>query len=158
METFEEKQRFTQWWLWLILLAACCIPSIPLLMDLEAKADQWMALLAMSILLFMVVGLLLLLQLKTKIDEVGVHYRFVPFHLKQNSILWQDIKSAQVRKYEPLKEYGGWGIKGYSKKNRAYNVKGNIGLQLVLKNGNKILLGTQKEEEIKQFLNSKKMK
>lgn len=158
METFEEKQRFTQWWLWLILLAACCIPSIPLLMDLEAKADQWMALLAMSILLFMVVGLLLLLQLKTKIDEVGVHYRFVPFHLKQNSILWQDIKSAQVRKYEPLKEYGGWGIKGYSKKNRAYNVKGNIGLQLVLKNGNKILLGTQKEEEIKQFLKSKKMK
>ncbi len=158
METFEEKQRFTQWWLWLILLAACCIPSIPLLMDLEAKADQWMALLAMSILLFMVVGLLLLLQLKTKIDEVGVHYRFVPFHLKQNSILWQDIKSAQVRKYEPLKEYGGWGIKGYSKKNRAYNVKGNIGLQLVLKNGNKILLGTQKEEEIKQFLNSKKTK
>ena len=158
METFEEKQRFTQWWLWLILLAACCIPSIPLLMDLEAKADQWMALLAMSILLFLVVGLLLLLQLKTKIDEVGVHYRFVPFHLKQNSILWQDIKSAQVRKYEPLKEYGGWGIKGYSKKNRAYNVKGNIGLQLVLKNGNKILLGTQKEEEIKQFLNSKKMK
>lgn len=127
-------------------------------MDLEAKADQWMALLAMSILLFMVVGLLLLLQLKTKIDEVGVHYRFVPFHLKQNSILWQDIKSAQVRKYEPLKEYGGWGIKGYSKKNRAYNVKGNIGLQLVLKNGNKILLGTQKEEEIKQFLNSKKTK
>ena len=158
METFEEKQRFTQWWLWLILLAACCIPSIPLLMDLEAKADQWMALLAMSILLFMVVGLLLLLQLKTKIDDVGVHYRFVPFHLKQNSILWQDIKSAQVRKYEPLKEYGGWGIKGYSKKNRAYNVKGNIGLQLVLKNGNKILLGTQKEEEIKQFLNSKKTK
>jgi hypothetical protein len=110
----------------------------------------------MSILLFLIVGLLFLLQLKTTVDDEGIHYQFIPFHFKQKTILWQDIKSAEVRKYEPLKEYGGWGIKGFSKKNRAYNVKGNIGLQLVLKTGDKILFGTQKEEELKVFLKSNK--
>ena len=34
----------------------------------------------------------------------------------------------------------------------AYNVKGKMGLQLVLKNGKKILIGTQKTEELKQIL------
>ena len=156
MEKFEEKQRFTQWWLWLILLAACVIPFIPVMMGLDSKTDQWLSLLAMSILLFLIVGLLFLLQLKTKLDDEGIHYQFIPFHFKLKTILWQDIKSAEVRKYEPLKEYGGWGIKGFSKKNRAFNVKGNMGLQLVLKTGDKILFGTQKEEELKDFLKSNK--
>lgn len=154
MEKFEEKQRFTQWWLWLILLAACTIPYIPIMMGLDSKTDQWLGLLAMSILLFIIVGMLILIQLKTKLDEVGVHYQFIPFHFKQKTILWQDIKSAEVRKYEPLKEYGGWGIKGYSNKNKAYNVKGNLGLQVVLKNGNKILFGTQKADELSAILKS----
>jgi hypothetical protein len=158
MEAFEEKQRFTQWWLWLILLAACIIPFIPILMGLDSLTDQWLSLLAMSVLLFLIVGLLLLIQLKTTVDEEGVHYQFIPFHFKQKTILWKDIKSAEVRKYEPLKEYGGWGIKGYSNKNKAYNVKGNLGLQVVLKNGNKILFGTQKDEELKAFLKTKKQK
>jgi len=158
MEAFEEKQRFTQWWLWLILLAACIIPFIPVLMGLDSQTDQWLSLLAMSVLLFLIVGLLFLIQLKTTLDEEGVHYQFIPFHFKQKTILWQDIKSAEVRKYEPLKEYGGWGIKGYSNKNKAYNVKGNLGLQVVLKNGNKILFGTQKDEELKAFLKTKKQK
>ncbi len=156
MEKFEEKQRFTQWWLWLILLAACTIPYIPIMMGLDSKTDQWLGLLAMSILLFIIVGMLILIQLKTKLDEVGVHYQFIPFHFKQKTILWQDIKSAEVRKYEPLKEYGGWGIKGYSNKNKAYNVKGNMGLQVVLKNGNKILFGTQKADELSAILKSNK--
>ncbi len=34
----------------------------------------------------------------------------------------------------------------------AYNVKGKMGLQLVLKNGKKNLIGTQKAEELKQIL------
>jgi hypothetical protein len=154
MEKFEEKQRFTQWWLWLILLAACTIPYIPIMMGLDSKTDQWLGLLAMSILLFIIVGMLILIQLKTMLDEEGVHYQFIPFHFKPKTILWQDIKSAEVRKYEPLKEYGGWGIKGYSNKNKAYNVKGNLGLQVVLKNGNKILFGTQKADELSGILKS----
>jgi hypothetical protein len=46
--------------------------------------------------------------------------------------------------------YGGWGIKrGIG--GLAYNVSGNQGLQLVLTDGRKILIGTQKPE---QFINA----
>ena len=37
-------------------------------------------------------------------------------------------------------------------KGKAFNIKGNMGLQLQFKDGKKLLIGTQKEEEIKQFL------
>jgi hypothetical protein len=39
----------------------------------------------------------------------------------------------------------------------AYNVKGNIGLQLGLKNGKKLLLGTQKGAEIEAALKNVKL-
>ena len=94
MEKFEEKQRFTQWWLWLILLAACIFPFIPVMMGLDSKTDQWLGLLAMSILLFLIVGLLFLLQLKTTVDDEGIHYQFIPFHFKQKTILWNLLGSS----------------------------------------------------------------
>lgn len=52
---------------------------------------------------------------------------------------------------EPIKEYGGWGIKGKFK-SKAYNVSGNIGLQLYLKNGRKVLFGTQRQEAIENAM------
>ncbi len=40
----------------------------------------------------------------------------------------------------------------YGPKGTAYNVSGKIGLQLELKNGKKILIGTRKPEEIENLL------
>jgi hypothetical protein len=39
-------------------------------------------------------------------------------------------------------------------KNRAFNATGNIGLQLVFKDGKKLLIGTQKPAEIEAVLAS----
>ena len=93
-------------------------------------------------------------KLITRIDEKGIHYRFFPFHRKPRSILWSEIQTAYVRKYDAISEYGGWGFKGgfRRKKGRAINTKGNIGIQLELKNSKKLLIGTQKETEAKKVL------
>ena len=48
-------------------------------------------------------------------------------------------------------DYGGWGIK-YGLKGLAYNISGNFGIQLELKSGSKILIGTQKPDEVKKLL------
>ena len=76
----------------------------------------------------------------TRIDEKGIHYRFFPFHRKEKIILWTEIQIAQVRKYDAISEYGGWGLKGgFGKKyGTAINTKGNIGIQLVLTNSKKL--------------------
>ena len=99
------------------------------------------------------------LKLETKIDEQGIHYGFWPFNLKPKHILWREIKSCYVRKYNPLTEYGGWGYRsGFGKKSGAMNVKGTIGIQIELSNNKKLLIGTQKEREAKSVLETYKYK
>ena len=95
------------------------------------------------------------LKLKTRIDEKGIYYQFYPIHLSYRIILWNEISSCYVRKYNAIFEYGGWGFKNslrIKKSGKSYTVKGKIGLQLALKNGKKILIGTQKKEEIQRVI------
>lgn len=106
-----------------------------------------------SILIVVFVDLLLVfLQLKTKINEKGISYQLFPFHLKEKIFIWDEIAEANIRKYSPIWEYGGWGYRYSFKNGKAINISGNMGLQLVLKNGKKILIGTNKPKELAAFL------
>lgn len=88
-------------------------------------------------------------KLKTTITGDSISVTFEPFIKKPVVFNKSDIKRFEVRKYKPIKEYGGWGIKVGSKKHgKAYNVKGKIGLQLYLKDGSKVLIGTQRRKAI----------
>jgi hypothetical protein len=108
-----------------------------------------------SILIVVFVDLLLVFfQLKTKINEKGISYQLFPFHLKEKIFIWDEIAEANIRKYSPIWEYGGWGYRYSFKNGKAYNISGNMGLQIILKNGDKILLGTNKTEELAEFLES----
>jgi hypothetical protein len=95
----------------------------------------------------LVFALLFTCCLETKLDEHGISYRLFPFHLKVRFIAWDQICSAKVRKYDPLGEYWGWGIKG-TRKNRAINIAGDVGLQLELKDRRKLLIGTLQKEKM----------
>jgi hypothetical protein len=106
-----------------------------------------------SILIVVFVDLLLVFfQLKTKINEKEISYQLLPFHLKEKIFIWDEIAEANIRKYSPILEYGGWGYRYNFKNGKAFNISGNMGLQLVLKNGKKILIGTNKPEELAAFL------
>jgi len=88
------------------------------------------------------------LKLKTRIDEKGVYFQFYPVHFSSRLISWDEISTCYIRRYNAIFEYGGWGFRiGITKKiGRAYSVQGNIGLQIELKNGKKILIGTKKKK------------
>ncbi|MBK7477116.1 MAG: hypothetical protein IPI11_14350 [Haliscomenobacter sp.] len=89
---------------------------------------------------------LLSIKLATSITREGILIRFSPF--VKRFIPWEEVEKAYVRTYRPILEYGGWGIRFGAGGSRAYNISGNQGLQLVLKNGKKILVGTQKTESL----------
>lgn len=99
-------------------------------------------------------------KMNTAIGSDGVYVRYFPFHRRYKFFAWDDIQEAYIRKYKPVKEYGGWGLRRHksfevkfkSGKDIAYNVSGNMGLQLVLKNGKKILIGTRKPELVQEAL------
>jgi hypothetical protein len=63
----------------------------------------------------------------------------------------------EARTYRPILEYGGWGIR-YSPFGQgcAYNVSGNRGVQLELADGQRILIGSQRAEELARAIGEAK--
>jgi len=92
-------------------------------------------------------------KLETKVCADGLYVRFFPLHINFKKIPFEDISGYYAREYQPIAEYGGWGIR-YGKNGKAYNMKGNKGLQIVFKNGKKLLIGSQKSEELAAAINS----
>lgn len=151
---FTETQRFRQVWLWLIILAVDILIIAGIFSEMQkTKSDARATLIVAATVASLTVVLFLILRLDTKITAEGISYRFYPFQFKFKVIKWEEIASAHVRTYKPLGEYGGWGVRfGLRGMGMAYNVSGSQGLQLQLTNGKKILLGTQRPEEIAQVL------
>lgn len=163
MKIFVEEQKFTQPWIMILLVVFLIIVPLIAVLSIETNPDSNEKTIIIGSIVFMnvlIFGLMLSVKLITRIDELGIHYRFYPFHLKPKMISWQDISSCHTRKYNAVKEYGGWGIKPGlgKKKGKSFTVKGNRGLQIELKNGRKILIGTQKTNEIERTLNNYKYK
>lgn len=130
-------------------------PIITTVLELTSKIKEDDALIALIIVWGLCGGIAAMFMwshLDTEITEDEIRLRYPPFINKPKVIPYSDIKSIQVRKYDPLGEYGGWGLRyGWtnSKKNRAYNIKGNMGLQLVLNDDMRILIGTMKPDELR---------
>lgn len=90
-------------------------------------------------------------KLHTKINSSGIHCKFFPFHFKWQSIPWNEVENSEIRTYKAIREYGGWGLR-FNSTGKAYIIKGNSGLQLYLKNGKKILIGTNQSDALAQVL------
>jgi len=96
---------------------------------------------------------MLKMNLKTVVNSEGVQIRLwiFPFYIKTKTFLWEEMSRVYIRKYRPMWEYGGWGYRTWIG-GTAYNMSGNIGLQLVLRNKEKVLIGTNKHEELFEVL------
>jgi hypothetical protein len=151
---FSEEQRFNQLFTWLIIAPVLAITSYQLF---EIVADKTRPipseeLIGLGIAFVVTVGVGLLfyhMKLITQINNAKIHIRFTPFVNK--TIHWTEVNRAFITTYKPIMEYGGWGIRRRTGKT-AYSVSGKQGLQLVLKNGKMILIGTQKSDEIAYLL------
>ncbi|MDB5232464.1 MAG: hypothetical protein JWN76_3269 [Chitinophagaceae bacterium] len=156
---FSERQHFKQIWLWVLLISINALFIYGLVRQVFLEQTFGDKPMSNRLLILLTSGALLLtllfvfLRLDTVIQKDGVYYRFLPFQLTYKKISWDRISKSFVRQYNPIAEYGGWGIRiGIFGKGKAFNVSGNKGLQLVYDDGKKILLGTQRPEEIEQVL------
>ena len=150
---FKEVQKFTQWWLWVILIGIAVIPIYGIYKQLiigEKFGDQPMSdvgLIIFSIFIFGLLALFWFMRLKTKINQEDIQIDFYPFVKKR--VPWKEIKSAEIVNYGFV---GGWGIRLWTKYGTVYNTKGNTGLAVVLLNGKKFLIGTQKASELNKLV------
>lgn len=150
---FKEEQRFTQWWLWVLVGGILLIPMYGIVQQIVFKepfGDNPMSdlgLIIIFILNLVIFAFFWMLKLQTAITKDGIAINFPP--LAKKRILWSEVEQAQVVKYSPLI---GYGLRIWTPHGTVYNVKGNRGLSLVLKNGKKYMIGTQRHREVEDII------
>lgn len=149
---FQEEQKFTQWWLWLILIGIGIIPIVGIYKQLivgETFGDKPATNIELIVFSLLTLGILMLfwfMRLKTKINEHEIQMSFFPFIKKV--ISWKEIRNAKIVKYQ----FVGYGIRLTSEYGTVYNIKGNKGLAIELKTGKQFLIGTQKSTELAKIV------
>lgn len=150
---FKEVQRFTQWWLWALLIGITLIPIYGVFQQLilgKPLGDNPMS--DTGLLIFLVFMLAFdyafwMLRLITEIDAETIKINFFP--LAKREISWSEVKTYQILDYGFV---GGWGVRMGTKYGTVYNTQGRMGLTLELENGKKYCIGTQKEQALALFL------
>jgi len=158
---FREIQRFRQVWIWAIvfsLVGLIWYASVKQILLGSPFGDRPMSdiLLVIFWLIFGIglPALFLLGKLVTEVRNDGIYICFFPFHWSFRKITFKELKRYEVRTYRPIREYGGWGIR-YGSKGKAYNVSGNRGVQLEFLNGKRLLIGSQRTEELWRAIQAK---
>ena len=157
---FVEVQQLRQPWLWVLLViieAGCLAALIPLIMRAQSSGEMSVGLIIVLITMLTtgpaLLLLFLLLKMETRVDDEGITISFQPFSKRQISL--QDIEQCEARQYRPIREYGGWGLR-WGWNGWAYNVRGNQGVQLVLTGNRRVMIGSQRAEELAATINSRR--
>ena len=164
---YREVQYSRQWWLVLIVVGASIVTIAVFGYGMVQQlifGRQWGsnptsngALLivgSLAILFWIALDWLFLSShLTTEVRSDGLHIRYFPFHLSWRKISLDDVKTIQAVTYSPLGEYGGWGIRGFSR-NRAYNPTGNRGARMEYADGRRLLIGSGRPDELARAIGS----
>ena len=67
--------------------------------------------------------------------------------LYKTRVPFTEIARAEAITYRPIRDYGGWGIRGFGRR-RALNTRGNEGVLLTRVDGSTLLIGSQKPREL----------
>ncbi len=147
---FKEVQKFTQWWLWLFLLVPIFFALLKIYnmyenlvtdsgfgsFSIVMPLSYWIGVLIyVSTLLF-----ILFSKLTVMITDTEIKIRHLLFFRK--SIMLSDVVTSEIVSYGFL----GYGIRISPTYGTVFNVKGNKGLAITLKNNRKFLIGTQKPD------------
>jgi hypothetical protein len=150
---YVEHQHFQQWWVWLAVLlgAAVCWAAfvVQILMGRPFGDNPGPDWLVWVLLLLIGLGMPLFfrylrLSVTVYTDQVLVHFR----PLRRRAIKFDEILTCIEREYRPIREYGGWGIRWSPSHGMAYNISGHRGVQLELRDGKKLLIGSQRSVEL----------
>ncbi len=144
MKLYKEIQKLPFWIPFGVFFSGCCI----LLFQLSVPQLNHFMLAFGGVLSAVVALLLYVVRLDINIQPGVFTYRLYPFQVRFREITFADVHEISIRKYSPILEYGGWGIR-FGKSGNAVNLKGNMGVQFLFKDGRKLLIGTSQADSIR---------
>jgi hypothetical protein len=87
----------------------------------------------------------LVVRFVTEVEPGWLIVKLYPFHTARIDLT--RVAEAEVREYSALREFGGWGIR-VGRGGKAYSAYGTQGVQLWLKDDSRILIGSQRAEDL----------
>lgn len=156
---FREVQRFRQGFLWATLIPLLVLLGTGFIYGLLVRSriveplhglhvDHPVLAVSLGVLTALfgtAVLFFLIAKLIVEVREDGLFFLFSPFHRSFEKVPAERIVSFEALTYRPVREYGGWGIRGGAR-GRAYNVSGNRGVRLELTDGTRLLIGSQQAD------------
>lgn len=88
---------------------------------------------------------LMSMTLTVEVRPEGLYIRF-KLLWPERMIPYSQIVNVEAKRYRPILEYGGWGVRGIPVK--AFNVSGNRGVLLTLANGRTLMIGSQRPDQL----------
>jgi hypothetical protein len=88
------------------------------------------------------------LKLVTEVRGDGLYVCFV-WLWPERTIPWDQIRDVATRTYRPIRDFGGWGVR-WAARGIVYHARGKRGVRLVLASGERLLIGSQRPEELAQ--------
>ena len=154
MVRFREEQSFRQTWVfWAVAGSAAVCAAI-----LWAAADRqppamtvWPPMAITSALLLW----LMTMRLVTEVRDDCLRVKF-EWLWPERRIPYADIVKATATTYRPILDYGGWGVRGFPQV-RAFNVRGSRGVLLELRDGRRLMIGSQRPEELEAAIRERLM-
>ncbi|MBV8488579.1 MAG: hypothetical protein JO161_09900 [Planctomycetaceae bacterium] len=93
-----------------------------------------------------------LLQMTTEVtpNEVRVSFGWIPIYRRAVAIT--SIQRHRVVEFRPIADHGGWGIRTGRDGERVFSARGNQGVRLELADGSKLIIGSQRSEELAESI------
>lgn len=138
---FHEDQHFRRSWLWVLI----ALPVVAAVASIAARPRTTLTGIVVTLLVALGVALLFAFaRLETEVRADGILVRFHGLWPTRRIPL-DSIDTYAARHYS-IWDSGGWGVH-LGLAGMTYNVSGNDGVQLRLKNGSRVLVGTQRPAE-----------
>ncbi len=144
LKPISQEHKMT-WVFWITLPILSISLLLSLILGMQKEGSHWSDLtledsinsdtLPALVIVGLVGFLLYTMKLTWSLNGNGFYYRYRPFIMKTRFIPAEDIESITLEKINPLRDFGGWGLRYSKKYGKAYTTQGNYVLRVRLKTG-----------------------
>jgi len=150
---YHEEQHFHGALMGLLLVAMVFVVVITVLSVVFARPGDALLLAIAPVVVVLVASLISLSHLDVDVTDQGVSIAF-RYLWPTRRIGFAEIVGLEVRRYNPLLEYGGWGVR-LGPRGWGYMTSGNEGVQLRLRKGLPVLIGSKHPPELEAAIRAR---
>jgi hypothetical protein len=143
---YHEEQHFHGALVGLLLVAMVFVVVVTVVAVVFSRPGDALLLAIAPVVVILVASLISLSRLDVDVADRGVSIAF-RYLWPTRRIAFGDIVGVEVRRYNPLLEYGGWGVR-LGPKGWGYMTGGKEGVQLRLRKGLPVLIGSTRPQEL----------